>query len=120
MKDAQDVELRKTYENLLVRKLGLGSNFPRQIIRSTVTEMGVGTVSPKTVISSLTLKLHRSHKRMKSENGTIIKIIENSALIEKGSKGGSSRHNDVKDSGPSLWIEGARKMLDERKAKIQI
>ena len=81
--------------------------------------MGVGIVVPKMAIASLTLKLHVSHERMKSENGKIIKIIENNKLIEKGFKGGSSGCNAIGNSGPRLWIEGRRKMLEERKEKLQ-
>ena len=84
-----------------------------------LTSIGVGIVAPKTAIASLTLKLHLSHERMKLENGKIIKIIENNELIEKGFKGRSSGHNNMEDSGPNLWTEGARKMLKERSAKIQ-
>ena len=84
-----------------------------------VTGMGMGIVAPKTAIASFTLKLCLSHKRMNVENGKIIKIIENNELIEKGFKVGSSGHNNMEDSGPNLWTEGARKMLKERSAKIQ-
>ena len=83
-----------------------------------VTGMGMGIVAPKTAIASFTLKLCLSYKRMKYENGKIIKIIEDNELIEKGFKGGSSRCNYVEDSGPRLWIEGVRKMLEERRATI--
>ena len=60
--DAQDKELRQTYENPLARKLGLGRNFPRKIICGIVTSMGVGIVAPNTEISVLTLKLYFSNK----------------------------------------------------------
>ena len=79
--DAQDVDLRKTCEKPLARKLGLGSNFPRKIMHGRVTVMGAGIVAPKTVIDSLTLKLHLSYERIKSKNGKIIKTIKNNKLI---------------------------------------
>ena len=92
--DAQDAELRKTYEKPLARKLGLGSNFPRKIMHGRVTAMGAGIVIPKKAIASLTLKLCLSHKRMKPENVKILKIIENNELIEKWSKWESSGWNN--------------------------
>ena len=55
-----------------------------------VSSMGVGIVSPKTAIASSALKLHLSHKRMISENGKFLKIIENNETIETGLKGGNS------------------------------
>ena len=119
IEDAQNADLRKTCEKPLARKLGLGSNFPRKIMFGRVTAMGVGIVAPKMAIYSLTQKLHVSHERMKSENGKIIKTIENNELIEKGFKRGSSGCNSMENSGPRLWIEGERKMLEERRAKLQ-
>ena len=40
-------------------------------------------------------------------------------MIETWSKGGSSGNNKMNESGPRLWIEGARKMLDNRRARVQ-
>ena len=68
MTDAQDKELRRTYEKRLARKLGSGRKFPRKMLCGGVTAMGVKIVAPKTEISALTLKLCFSHKRMNSEN----------------------------------------------------
>ena len=82
--DAQDMQLRRMCERPLARKLGLGSNFPRKIMYGRVTAMGVGIFSHKTAISSSTLKLHSSHKRMNSENGFFLKIIDNNSIIEQG------------------------------------
>ena len=73
-------------KNPLTRKLGFGTNFPRKILRGRVKAMGTGIVAPKTAIDSLMLKLHPSHKRMKSENGKILKIIGNNESIENVKK----------------------------------
>ena len=98
----KDVELRRTYEIPLARKLGLGSNFTLKTMHGRLKAMVLGTVAPKTAIASLTLKLHFAHKRMHSENGKNLKIIEDSSTIETGSKGGSSGNNKVDESRPRL------------------
>ena len=56
---------------------------------------------------------------MNSENGKVLKIIEENETIEKGLKVGSSGCNKMEESGQRMWIEGARKMLEDRRAKNQ-
>ena len=68
LSDTQDKMLRRSYEKPLASKLGLGSDFPRKMLHCKVSSMGVVIVAPKTAISSLSLKLYLSHRRMQSEN----------------------------------------------------
>ena len=84
-----------------------------------VTAMGLGIVAPKIAIASLTLKLCLSHKNMNSENGKFLKTIEDNETTETGLKGGRSGSNKMEESGPRMWIEGARKFLEDRRAKIE-
>ena len=81
--------------------------------------MGIGIVAPKTAITALILKLHLSHKRMKSENVKMLKIIENNLIIETGSKGGRSGAGKTNESRPKSWIENTTKMLDDREESVQ-
>ena len=85
-----------------------------------VTAMGIGIVSPKTAIASLTLKLHFTHKRMNSENVKFLKTIEDNSAIETGSKWGSSGNNKMNEYRPRLWIEGAKKckIVEEQEFKM--
>ena len=56
---------------------------------------------------------------MNSENRKNLKIIEDNSTIETGSKGGSSGNNEMNESGPRLWIEETRKILEDGRARIQ-
>ena len=90
IKDAQDKKLGIMNEKPLARKLGLGSNFTRKIFHGRSSEMGVRIVAPKTAITALSLNLCLSHRRMQSENGKIINLIENNQMIEMGPRGKNS------------------------------
>ena len=103
-----------------LKKTRLGRNFPRKMLHARVTAMGVEIVASKTAIVVLTLKLYFSHKRMNSENIKMLKTIENNSTIWTGSKGGSSGENKANESGPMLWIEGASKILDNRRARFKM
>ena len=54
---------------------------------------------------------------MNSKNGKMPKI-ENNSTIKKGQKDRASEKTK-NESGPRLWTEVARKMLDDGRARIQ-
>ena len=80
----QDKELRKLYETTIAKKLRLGSNFPRAAMHSRKSAVGIGLVKPKTVIAILACKLHVGNVRAKTKIGKIIRMQEESLMIEHG------------------------------------
>ena len=80
----QEEILRKIYEPVLLKKMGLSEKFPRTVLYSRKTSLGVGLMTPNTIMSSLALKLYVGHKRYKSELATIIRINEENARVFYG------------------------------------
>ena len=84
----QEKELKKIYEPVLLKKLGLSENFPRSALCSRKTALGVGLLAPRTIIDVLTLKLYFGHKRANDRISKDIQINEDNARIQCGfSKG---------------------------------
>ena len=76
--------LKKIYEPVILRKMGLSEKFPRSVLYSRKSALGVGLMSPDTIISSLALKLYTGHNRYKSELSKIIRINEENARFYYG------------------------------------
>ena len=59
----QEEVLKKIYEPIILQKLGLSENFPRAVLHSRKTALGVELIAPRTIIDALALKLYLGHKR---------------------------------------------------------
>jgi len=53
----QDEILREISEKVLLKKLGLSEHFPRDVLYSRNTVLGIGIIKPSTIIDVLALKL---------------------------------------------------------------
>ena len=63
LNEKQEETLMKTTKSMLLRKLGLSEKFPRKILCAQKSQLGVGTMKPSTIITTLALKLCLGHKR---------------------------------------------------------
>jgi len=70
----QEEILQELSESTLLKKLGLSENFPRKILYSRKSELGVGILKPSTIITILALKLYLGHKRNEDRISNIIII----------------------------------------------
>jgi hypothetical protein len=77
--EPQEEILKKIYEPVLLRKMGLSEKFPRSVLYSRKSALGVGLMSPTTIISSLALKMYIGHNRYRSELSKVIRINEENA-----------------------------------------
>ena len=59
------MNLKKTYELPMIRKLGLGDKFPRKLLCVRKLALDKGIIDPNTAIDMLALKLHVGSKKMK-------------------------------------------------------
>ena len=50
-------ELKKTHELPMIRKLGLGNNFPRKLLCAQKSCLGIVLIETNTVIGALAIKL---------------------------------------------------------------
>jgi len=61
--EQQEGVLKRICEPVLLKKLGLSENFPRSVLYSRKTALGVGLLAPRIIIDALALKLYLGHKR---------------------------------------------------------
>jgi len=112
----QDKELRKLHETTLAKKLRLGSNFLRAAMHSRKSAVGIGLMKPKTVIAILACKLCVGNVRAKTKIGKIVRMQEESLMIEHGRvwKGVESCTKK-----PEAWTEEVNELLTERNLTIR-
>ena len=80
--EQQEQELKRIYEPVLLKKLGLSENFPRSVLYSRKTALGVGLLAPRTIIDALALKLYLGHKRANDRIAKVTQINEDNARIQ--------------------------------------
>ena len=64
--------LKKIYEPIILKKLGLSENFPRAVLYSRKTALGVGLIAPRTIINELSMKLYLGYRRADDRISKII------------------------------------------------
>ena len=76
--------LKKIYEPVILRKIGLSKKFSRYVLYSRRTALGIGLMSPRTIMDVLVLKLYVDHNRMESEVARMIKVNEENEMLHYG------------------------------------
>ena len=84
MHPKQEKELRRIYEEPILIKLGLGRKFPRTALYSRKSVLGVGLMTPSTIIACLKLKLYVGNKRKLGNAEDSIAIQEAYQEVETG------------------------------------
>ena len=72
------------YEETIYSKLGLEKKFSRIVLYTRQNAIGIGLITPSTVIVMLATKLYVRNKCAKTKIGWIISIIDNKLMTEKG------------------------------------
>ena len=74
--DKQEKEPKTIYETPLLNKLQLREKFPRKVLYTRCTVMGVGIIQPKTAIAMAMLRLYFQNIRTKSSIGKMILTLK--------------------------------------------
>ena len=77
----QENILKKIYEPVILRKMGLSEKLPRSVLYAKKSLLGVGLMLPTIIIDILALKLYAGHNRLESEVSKMIKINEENARL---------------------------------------
>ena len=80
----QEEELIKISEATLLQKLGLSKRFPRKILYTQKSQLGVGILRLSTIMTILSLKLYIGHLRYGDEVSKQICINERNAQFQYG------------------------------------
>ena len=114
----QEDILKKIYEPVILKKMGLSEKFPRLMLYSRKTALGVGLMSPNTIISTLALKLYLGHNRSKSELSKVININEENARLFYGYSGHVLNMELENKPKVVTWSDEIQQMLCSRELKI--
>ena len=76
--------LQKIYEKIIIKKLGVGENFPRAVLYSRRNTVGYGLVKPETVLAMLSIKLHAGNIRANTRNKELICSNKEAVMVEYG------------------------------------
>jgi len=63
LNEKQELELKKLYEEPILMKLGFSRNFPRKVLYMRKSALGIGLMTPKTIIDIMKLKLYVGNVR---------------------------------------------------------
>ena len=96
----------------------LSEKFPRLVLCSRKSILGVGLMSPSTIASSLALKLYVGHNRYKSELSKIMRINEENARLYYGYS--SNVLNVKRELKPKIviWSDEMQETLSRRELKF--
>ena len=82
--DKQDMALRKIYEEPLLLKLGLSRNFPRKVLYSRKSALGIRIMTLATIIVVLKAKLYLGNVRTRGVINEAVQLHEEYLAIEAG------------------------------------
>ena len=118
LNDKQEEILMKIMECTLLKKLGLSERFPRKILYSLKSQLGVGIMKPSTIIAMLALKLYAGHKRQEDVVSKKMVINERNIAWQHGySKGILEISRDHKPK-KVMWSDDVSCMMQKRDIKI--
>ena len=80
----QEKELKHIYEEPLLVKLGLSRKFPRSVLCSRKSALGVGIMTPSTIIDTLKAKLHLGNVRAEGNAAKVVLVQEEHLALELG------------------------------------
>ena len=81
LNDKQEAELKHIYEVPILRKIGLSSKFPKELLYARRSTLGVGLITLNTALSIAALKLYISNKRMGNRANEMIRINEEYSYV---------------------------------------
>ena len=82
--EAQETELKRLYKEPLLVKLGLSRKFPRVVLYSRKSVLGVGIMTPNTILVILKAKLYIGNIQTKKETYNAVKLHKELMMVEAG------------------------------------
>ena len=82
--EKQEITLKQIYEPVILRKMNLSEKFPRSVLYSRKTALGIELMAPKTIIGVLLLKIYLGNQRLNQKVAKIIQINEDNARLSRG------------------------------------
>lgn len=115
----QEKILKKICEPIILKKLGLSQNFPRTVLHSRKSALGVGLLVPRTIVDELSLKLHLGHRRAEDRIGNMMQIIEDDARSQHGYSKSIMEANRLEKPKNITWSDEIQAKLERREIKLE-
>ena len=109
--------MKRLYEESLLIKLGLSKNFPRQVLYSRKSALGIGIITPSTIINMLKAKLYIGNVRREGVAKEAIDLQEEYLRVEAERKI-SIAYNPKEHYWKKLWIDEVSDMFHSRGIKL--
>ena len=100
----------------MLNKLELSKTFPKVLLYSRKAFLGVGLITPETVMAIAILKLYLGYKRIKRNAMTIIKVEEE--IVETMSGQNKEWDQITNRYQKKMWIDQVNKELSKRNLKL--
>ena len=84
LSEKQEIALQQIYKEPLLVKLGLSRKFPRDVLYSRKSALGIGIMKPSTIIDTLKAKLYLGNVRRAGVAHSAIRLQEEYLAIEAG------------------------------------
>jgi len=114
---AQETELKRLYEEPLLVKLGLSRKFPRVVLYSRKSALGVGIMMPNTILAILKAKLYIGNIRIKKETYNDIKLHEELMIVEAGREVKVGEGLNIQ-YWELTWIDEVNKVFSSREIRL--
>ena len=105
------------YKETISSKIGLRKKFPRLILYTKQNVVGLGLISPKTVITILAMKLYIGNKRERIRIGNMINIIDKIIFIENSKEVSKNNYQSLIRN-TKIQNEYINKLLNDRNLTI--
>ena len=117
LNEKQNDALKQIYEEPLLMKLGLSRKFPRKILYSRKSALGVGIMTPLTIIAMLKAKLYLGNVRAKGVTNEAVQLHEEMVAVKAGRKvqiGGEQKYRYWN----STWIDEVSNVFKKRQIHL--
>ena len=105
------------YEEPLLVKLSLSRNFPRKVLYSRKSALGIGIMMLSTIMNMLRAKLYLSNKQKEGIANEVIKLQEEYLVVESGRMIGICYNKDDR-YWKKLWIDKVSDMFSSRNISL--
>jgi len=111
-------ELKRMYEGPILKKLGFSKNFPRNVLYSRKSALGIGLMDPNTIMDTLKLRLYLGNKRKKGNAYEALRAQEELLQVDAGRR--VNKGENPKDRYWKVtWVDEVNDLLWIRKITIK-
>jgi len=117
LSEKQEIALQQIYEEPLLVKLGLSRKFPRDVLYSRKSALGIGIMKPSTIIDTLKAKLYLGNVQRAGVAQSAIRLQEEYLAVEAG-RGVSIPYNPEDRYWQRLWIDEVNDLFYKRQLNL--